>query len=476
MAAGGGIRVSDSPPAVIDAIKGRYNQSTMNSATIASRRNLLYAGGIALTALVFLAPFVGGPDLIGPFIFLCILAGIVRLTSGWLSRRVARLRLSIRWKIVGAISVMGALMIVMSLVSIAAMDYMHTELHEIEDLGGQQPSKVLNAVYDLEQTQHGALFSFMPMFSILGAIAVSMLGVAIAISVVTPVRRMGEGMRRIASGDFSKPVEVDNRDELGDLARRINETAAQLALLQDATIAAERSRALKEQIAHVTLAQEEERKRISRELHDGLGPSLAAAVNRLRVVQRMVHKNPGQAQKELDEITQGLKANIQDIRLLIHELRPLELDQLGLRGALQQQLDRFEISARITLSSGIDPNVTLDPLSEITVFRVLQECLGNVEKHAGAHAVEVLLQKNDGGCWLSVSDDGNGFDPGTVANGGSEGVGLVGMRERAELVGGTLSVDARLGRGTCVVLRIPRQGAEPFEKEDELGSHPSLTR
>jgi two-component system sensor histidine kinase DegS len=163
--------------------------------------------------------------------------------------------------------------------------------------------------------------------------------------------------------------------------------------VQDATIAAERSRALKEQIAHVTLAQEEERKRISRELHDGLGPSLAAAVNRLRVVQRMVLKDPGHAQMELAEITQGLKANIQDIRHLIHDLRPLELDQLGLRGALQQQLDRFEISARVSLASGIDPTITLDPLSEITVFRVLQECLGNVEKHAGAHAVEVLLRK-----------------------------------------------------------------------------------
>jgi signal transduction histidine kinase len=329
-------------------------------------------------------------------------------------------------------------------------------------------------VYDLEQTQHGAFFSLAPLLSILGAVAVFTLGVAIAISVVGPIRRMGEGMRRIASGDFSQPVYIENRDELGDLALRINETAAQLALLQDATIAAERSRALKEQIAHVTLAQEEERKRISRELHDGLGPSLAAAVNRLRVVQRMVLKDPGQALKELDEITQGLKANIQDIRLLIHDLRPLELDQLGLRGALQQQLDRFETSARVTLSSGIDPDITLDPLSEITVLRVLQECLGNVEKHASAHAVEVRLRKDVDGCRLSVSDDGNGFDPETVANGGSRGVGLVGMRERAELVGGTLFVDARLGRGTCVVLKIPRQGADPFRKEEELGAHPSI--
>jgi signal transduction histidine kinase len=174
----------------------------------------------------------------------------------------------------------------------------------------------------------------------------------------------------MAQGDFSQPVDVENRDELGDLARRINETAEQLALLEDATIAAERARSLKEQITHVTLAQEEERRRISRELHDGLGPSLAAAVNRLRVAQRLIGSDPAQAEKELAEITQGLKANIQDIRHLIHDLRPMALDQIGLEGAIKQQLDRFEKQSGVTLSVGIDPDITLDPLSEVTVFRL----------------------------------------------------------------------------------------------------------
>ena len=161
--------------------------------------------------------------------------------------------MGISWKILGAISLMGALMVITSVVSIAAMDYMHTELHSIQTLEGLGPSAVSRAVNELEQTQHGPFFSFMPLFSLLGAIAVFTLGIAIAISVVTPIRRMAEGMRRLAAGDFSQPVEVANRDELGDLAMRINETAAQLALLHDATIAAERARALKEQIVHATL-------------------------------------------------------------------------------------------------------------------------------------------------------------------------------------------------------------------------------
>ncbi len=448
----------------------------MNTKTIASRRNLLFAGGAVLTLVVFILPLLGGPDLIGPFVFLCLIAGIVRLTSGWLSRRVARLRLSIRWKILGAIAIMGGLMVVTSVVSVAAMDYMHTKLHSIQELGSTSPSAISAAVDELAQTQHGPFFSFMPLFAILGAIAVFTFGVAIAISIVTPIRRMGEGMRRIASGDFSQPVEVANRDELGDLAHRINETAAQLALLQDATIAEERSRALKEQIVHVTLAQEEERGRISRELHDGLGPSLAAAVNRLRAVQRVVSKDPGQAQKELDEITQGLKTNIQDIRHLIHDLRPMALDQLGLAGAIQQQADRFEKQSGVRPSLSIDANISLNPLAEVTVFRVLQECLGNIQKHAGAESVEVLLRRHDEGCWLSISDDGRGFNSESATNGDNEGVGLIGMRERAELMGGNLSIDSRPGRGTCVKLTIPARLADRLETEEELGAHPSIAR
>ena len=404
------------------------------------------------------------------------LIGLVKLASGPLSRWVARLRLGIAWKVLGAISIMAVLMVAISVVSIEAMDYMHTELHQIQELPGSAPSGVSRAVDELADTQHGAFFSLLPLFSMLGAVFLFVFGIAIAVSIITPVRRMREGMLRIAQGNFSQPVEVQNRDELGDLARGINETARELAQLQEVTLAAERARALKEQITHVTLAQEEERRRISRELHDGLGPSLAAALNRLRGAQKMIGSDPRQAEKELDEITQGLKGNIQEIRQLIHDLRPLALDQLGLHGAIQQQLDRFEMQAGVTLSVGIDPDITLDPLSELTVFRVLQECLGNIEKHAQASTVEVLLRRGDDCCWLAICDDGRGFDVASAMNGGSEGVGLIGMQERAELVGGTLLVEGRPGRGSCVRLTIRGSRKKRTERGGELGTHPSIAR
>jgi two-component system sensor histidine kinase DegS len=190
----------------------------------------------------------------------------------------------------------------------------------------------------------------------------------------------------------------------------------------------------------------------------------------------MIKNDPRQAETELEEITVTLKANIQDIRDLIHDLRPMALDQLGLQGAIQQQLDRFEKQTGVRPSLGIDPDFALNPLSEVTVFRVLQECLGNVQKHARASSVEVLLRRNDEGCWFSISDDGRGFDSASATNGGSEGVGLIGMRERADLVGGSLSIDSRPGRGTCVKLTIPARLADRLETEEELGAHPSIAR
>ena len=110
------------------------------------------------------------------------------------------------------------------------------------------------------------------------------------------------------------------------------------------------------------------------------------------------------------------------------------------------------------------------------MFRVLQECLGNVQKLAQAQAVEVLWRRNEEGCRLSVSDDGCGFDAEAQLGGHDGGVGLLGMRERAEMAGGVLSIDTRSGRGTCVTLKLPTRQVNHEQAEEELGSHPSLTR
>ncbi|MDZ4278186.1 MAG: histidine kinase, partial [Dehalococcoidia bacterium] len=365
----------------------------MNVELITGHRLIVFALGGALVVGLFIA--FDGPEALGAIPFLLALGGglylVFRFASGPLARLVARLRLSVRWKLLTAIAVTAVLLVGVSIINITAMDYMHSELHNIQGLEETSLSDARSAVDELEDEQHG-LLGLTPLLGLLAIPVVLGLGIAIAWSVISPVRKMSEAMRAIASGNFSQTVQVENNDELGELARRINDTAKELGQLQEATLASERARALRDRIAQVTLAQEEERRRISRELHDGLGPSLAGIVNRLRACQRIVQSDPLQAERELAEVTQDLKGQIQDIRHLIFDLRPLALDQLGLVGSIQQQLEQFSKETGVRTYSNISGDLALDPLADVTVFRVVQECLSNVRKHAGASQVELTLR------------------------------------------------------------------------------------
>ena len=277
-------------------------------------------------------------------------------------------------------------------------------------------------------------------------------------------------MRRIAAGDFSQRVEVENNDELGELAGQINHAAAELTRLQEATLVAERGRAQEERVAQISRAEAEERRRISRELHDGLGPSLAAIRNRLRVSRSMVRTDPDAAEEGLDEVTDSLKGHVQEIRELIYSLRPLALEQLGFAGALGQNMERFSRDTGIQASTSISGDVVLNPNAEVTVFRILQECLSNVQKHADATQVDMRLEVMDTGLEVRLKDNGRGFDPAhAFSRTDGKNLGLVSMKERAELLGGSLSVQSSPGKGCQIVLYIPLS-------EVEVGADSSSSR
>ena len=400
-----------------------------------------------------------------------ILLGLVLLLLRYATKPlalfIARAGYSIRFKFEIAIAVISVLFLLVSLFSFGAMDFMHEELHDIQELGITQPFAVLQAVDDLENTQHSLLFELTPILSVASVLLAAVLGAAMAWSVIDPVGRMGQAMRRIASGDFSEPVSVVNRDELGELADRINDTAQDLGTLQEASLAEERTRALREQISRVTMAQEEERRRISRELHDGLGPSLAAIGNRLRVYQSKIRTDPEGTEQGMIEITASLKGHVQEIRELIYDLRPMGLDQYGLLAALSQHSERFMQDTGIETSFATSGDVVLDPLAEVTVFRIVQECLSNVQKHASASRVEVIFQGKDTGLEVCVKDNGLGFNRNDTVTRTPGGVGLLSMHERADLVGGTLTVQSSPGGGCQVVLQIP-------PREVEVGADSSL--
>jgi HAMP domain-containing protein len=199
---------------------------------VASYRILIGRNQLILVLSLGMAGLLLAKAGFGPLsalLLLGLLCLLLRFATRPLARFIARIACSIRWKFEIAIAVIAMVSLFTGLISVGAMKSMHTELHEIQELGASRPNEVLPAVDKLEDTQHGLLFTLTPILSMLGVILGAALGAAIAWSVIEPVGGMGQAMSRIASRDFSQPLQVANRDELGDLAGKINRTAEDLA-------------------------------------------------------------------------------------------------------------------------------------------------------------------------------------------------------------------------------------------------------
>jgi signal transduction histidine kinase len=224
----------------------------------------------------------------------------------------------------------------------------------------------------------------------------------------------------------------------------------------DITERREEEEARKELSRRLVVAQEEERRRISRELHDELGQQLSALKLNLAALRR---EQGGRG--DMDDAVASLEAMARqldsDVDFIVWQLRPTALDDLGLATALTKYVAdwsaHFHVQAQLHLS-GIKPGRLTDEVAT-TLYRLSQEALNNVAKHAQATRVQILLEARLDHTSLIVEDDGQGFDAGQAFDMARKGLGLIGMRERAALLGGTLAVESSQGRGTTVVARIP---------------------
>jgi two-component system, NarL family, sensor histidine kinase UhpB len=265
-------------------------------------------------------------------------------------------------------------------------------------------------------------------------------------------------IQRIESIDPSEPTSLGLRrgvTKLGlgqtDPVAEINRLSASFTRLLD-RIEDERRRS--GQLA--MRAQEEERRRLARDLHDEVNQALAAILLRL---EALAQDTPPERAPEVAELKRLVNQAMEELLTLARQLRPSALDDHGLLPAVQAQLKRF--SARtgieVRLRTEGDPN-ELPEVMQTAIYRVAQEALANVARHAGATIVEVDLDEGEGRAKLRVRDDGSGFDPGAIPRAGSErpgmGLGLGGMAERARLVGGELDVRSAPGGGTSVTLRV----------------------
>ncbi|MCC6191292.1 MAG: sensor histidine kinase [Anaerolineales bacterium] len=243
----------------------------------------------------------------------------------------------------------------------------------------------------------------------------------------------------VASRAPGEPFTAAERHLLENVARQAGAAAFAVRLLADLRHSRER----------LVTAREEERRRLRRDLHDGLGPQLASQALTLTAIGKLLRQDPNRAEALLNDARAQMQAAIADIRRVVYDLRPPVLDDLGLVAALHEQAERYRAGG---LQVTIDTPAVLPPLPaavEVACFRIVQEALTNVVRHAAARTCAVRLRL-DQGLRLEIRDDGRGFPAGTPA-----GVGLTAMRERAAELGGTSVIAPGDSGGTVVAVQLP---------------------
>ena len=298
-------------------------------------------------------------------------------------------------------------------------------------------------------------------------------------SVTRPVVLLTLAAERIGAGELSDPIPPLGRDEVGRLGqaldamrvglkrsldeieqanelleRRVDERTRELARLNRELQAREQWRG--QLLTRVIVAQEDERKRIARELHDETSQTLSVLAMRLETAAASLPD--GAIRTRLADAKTLTVRALDELHRLIFDLRPSILDDLGLLPAIRWYAERTLAPLGITVRCECpDPDRRLPPEMAIALFRVVQEAISNVARHSGAETVLIQCALTDGELVIEIEDDGRGFEPSAVSVSGdtARGLGLLGMHERVDLVGGRLTLDSAPGRGAHVTVRVP---------------------
>jgi signal transduction histidine kinase len=288
---------------------------------------------------------------------------------------------------------------------------------------------------------------------------------------MNPLSKLAASASRLARGDFSARAEVVRKDEVSMVARTFNDMAERVeqyagALEESKAELEQRVEERTKQVQQLAVvrgqllerlisAQEEERRRVARELHDEAGQSLTVLMTGISKAIDALPEGATEANEELSR-SHGLAAQtLAELRKLIYDLRPEVLDQLGLVPALRSYIKRRLDTEKIKLQlnfSGVRER--LSPQVETTLFRIIQEAVTNIVRHAEASVVKIEVAAKNSMVMAIIEDNGKGFDV-EAAFESPESWGLRGMRERVTIVGGELSIKSRAGGGTRLKLQIP---------------------
>jgi signal transduction histidine kinase len=294
------------------------------------------------------------------------------------------------------------------------------------------------------------------------AIGISTLVIGIALNqlVIKKLQHFVEAASLFGRGDFKRTISFKSDDEIKRLADSFNLMAKTLT---------EKMKLERKYLSQIIEAQEIERRRISRELHDEIGQALYAIQFNLEMIDKDFPQIPSYVRERLGEAKSLSSQTLSAMRQLSQDLRPTMLDDLGLIPTLRWYIQNF--SNRLGIGSNFEAiglEEKLPPQIETAFYRIVQEALNNIAKHAQADRVEVSLVKRDSRIYGSIHDNGKGFDLDKVLHPGSleGGFGIIGIKERVSLLGGQIDIQSRPGFGTLIYIEIPYESVRDGDEKD----------
>lgn len=288
--------------------------------------------------------------------------------------------------------------------------------------------------------------------------------------VTGPIGQLTAAAQRMARGDLESPIKVKAQDEVGRLAENLDLMRRQLrdAYRQVSEAnerlevqVAERTARLSDLLAKVISAQEEERSRLARELHDETAQTIGALAIALDRARLELGDAPAGARDQLLEAHDIVHRLLEETRRLILDLRPMALEDLGLVPAIRWYAESHleEKGVAITIDAGATASVRLAPHLEVALFRIAQEAINNIARHAAAHTAAIRFSIADPFVRLEIVDDGRGFDIERALASPGESVGLMGLQERTRLLSGRIDIRSEVGKGTRLTIEVPMVAA-----------------
>ena len=290
------------------------------------------------------------------------------------------------------------------------------------------------------------------------------IGIALNQLVIKKLQHFVETVSLIGHGDFRRTVTFKSDDEIKRLADTFNFMARALT---------DKMRLERKYLSQIIEAQENERRRISRELHDEIGQALTAIKFNLDMIDKDLPQTHPILRGRLGEAKSLSNQTITAMRQLSMDLRPTMLDELGLIPTLRWYVQNFSKSLGIDSQfQAIGVEEKLPPQIETAFYRIVKEALNNISKHAEASQVEISLEQRDSTIYASIIDNGRGFDLDKVLHPESpeRGFGIIGMQERISLLGGKIDIQSRPGFGTRIHIDVPYKKEESDDNEKDTSS------